>query len=88
MPEFRRCMSVVKAVVALERKESVKSVPPRGHPRRRTPEISCSEGFPCEERRSRADWRACWSAGLRRFIGEWPVVDVRIKVFSKLSWMP
>ncbi len=70
MPEFRQCMLVVKAVVALERKESVKSVPPRGHPRRQTPEVSSSEGFPCEERRSRADWRACWAAGLRRFSGE------------------
>jgi hypothetical protein len=88
MPEFRQCMSVAKAVVALERKELVKSVPPRGHPRRRTREVSSGEGFLCEERRSRADWRACWSAGLRRFIGEWPVVDIRIKVFSKLSWMP
>jgi hypothetical protein len=72
-------------VVALERKESVKSVPPRGHPRRQTPEVSSSEGFPCEERRSRADSRACWAAGLRRFSGEWSVVDIRIKVFSKLS---
>jgi hypothetical protein len=25
---------------------------------------------------------------LRRFIGEWPLVDIRLKVFSKLSWMP
>jgi hypothetical protein len=42
-------MSVAKAVVALERKELVKSVPPRGHPRRRTPEVSSGEGFLCEE---------------------------------------
>jgi hypothetical protein len=81
MPEFSQCISVVKTVVALERKESVKSVPPRGHLRRQMPEVSSGEGFLCEERRSKADWRACWSAGLRRFIGERPVVDVRIKVF-------
>lgn len=46
------------------------------------PEVRSGDGFPCEVRRSKADWRACWSAGLRRCIGERPVVDVRIKVFS------
>jgi hypothetical protein len=60
----------------------------KGLSRRQTPEVSSGEGFPCEERRSKADWSAWWSAGLRRFIGEWPLVDVRLKVFSKLSWMP
>jgi hypothetical protein len=34
MLEFSWCISVAKAVVALERKESAKLVPPRGHPRR------------------------------------------------------
>jgi hypothetical protein len=32
MLEFSQCILVVKAVVALERKESVKLVPPRGYP--------------------------------------------------------
>jgi hypothetical protein len=31
MPELSWCISAAKAVVALERKELVKSVPPRGH---------------------------------------------------------
>jgi hypothetical protein len=75
-------MLSAKAVVALERNELVKSMPPRGRPRRQMPEVSSGDGFPCEVRRSKADWRACWSVGLMRCIGERPVVDVRIKVFS------
>ena len=63
-------MSAAKAVVALERKESAKSMPPRGRPSRRTPEVSSGEGFPWEERKSKADCRACWSVGLRRLIGD------------------